>query len=228
MENNTIATIISTRRKALGLTQHALADKLHITNKAVSKWETGEGLPDIGILKELAFVLEISIDELINGIQVESESLPLKKDSSKLIIITIRACLLAVFYLPFITIPLLPDLPQWLASMYAVFNPEALSATVSGFNLLFGWSLSSVALTVMFGLQLILLICDYLKLSLTGITAILIKVAHVFSLISVLGVLIFFLVNGIHIRIGLVLLTIFILGLSLQGLKSVIIPSNFH
>lgn len=219
MENNIIATIISTRRKALGLTQQALADKLHITNKAVSKWETGEGLPDIGLLKELAFVLEISIDELINGIQINPEPLPLKQVASRLIPITIRACLLAAFFLPFITIQLLPDLPEWLVSTYAIFNPGALNATISGFNLLFSWSLSSVALTALFGLQLILLIWDSTKLPSQGITVILSKAAHAFSLIIILSILIFFLSNGIHIRIGLVLLIVFTLSLSLQGLR---------
>ena len=45
------------RRKALGMTQKELAEKLHVTDKAVSKWERGINFPDLGILEELAKVL---------------------------------------------------------------------------------------------------------------------------------------------------------------------------
>lgn len=59
--------IISKRRKKLGLTQQELADKLFVSNKVISKWETGKSVPDTSILVELANVLEISLDELLNS-----------------------------------------------------------------------------------------------------------------------------------------------------------------
>ena len=49
------------------MTQQQLADTLGVTNKAVSKWETGQGMPDISILESLSQVLGVSIDEIIKG-----------------------------------------------------------------------------------------------------------------------------------------------------------------
>lgn len=59
--------IIIKRRKELGLTQQELADKLYISDKVVSKWETGKSIPDTSILLELSKALEISLDELLNS-----------------------------------------------------------------------------------------------------------------------------------------------------------------
>ena len=67
MENRKIGAFIAERRKESGLTQQALADRLGLTNKAVSKWETGDGLPDITILPALAENLGVSVDELLAG-----------------------------------------------------------------------------------------------------------------------------------------------------------------
>lgn len=67
MDNQKIGKFISEKRKALGLTQQGLAEKLQITNKAVSKWETGEGMPDIQLIGSLARVLGTTVDEIING-----------------------------------------------------------------------------------------------------------------------------------------------------------------
>ena len=54
-------------RKEKGLTQQELADKLNITNKAVSKWETGDAFPETAQLKPLARILGVSVDELLEG-----------------------------------------------------------------------------------------------------------------------------------------------------------------
>lgn len=59
--------LISQLRKDLGFTQNELAQKLGVTNKAVSKWETGEGFPDISIIPNLAKELGISVEELLSG-----------------------------------------------------------------------------------------------------------------------------------------------------------------
>jgi len=59
--------LISQLRKELGFTQNELAQKLGVTNKAVSKWETGEGFPDISIIPNLADELGISVEELLAG-----------------------------------------------------------------------------------------------------------------------------------------------------------------
>ena len=62
-----IGKLISERRKTIGLTQVQLANKLHISDKAVSKWETGKSMPDVAIMLELCKVLGISVQELLLG-----------------------------------------------------------------------------------------------------------------------------------------------------------------
>ena len=59
--------LIRSARERRKLTQAALAEMLHISDKTVSKWETGRGLPDIAILPELAQALQVSVAELLTG-----------------------------------------------------------------------------------------------------------------------------------------------------------------
>lgn len=54
-------------REEHGMTQRALAEVLHVSDKTVSKWETGRGLPDIALIEALAAALQVSIAELLNG-----------------------------------------------------------------------------------------------------------------------------------------------------------------
>lgn len=75
MNNTKIGQFICEKRKSLGLTQQELAEKLQITNKAVSKWETGDGMPDIQLLTPLANELGITVDEILNGEEISSEEI---------------------------------------------------------------------------------------------------------------------------------------------------------
>ena len=59
--------LIRSLREQQGITQKQLADQLSISDKTVSKWETGRGLPDISILPELAQALHVSLTELLSG-----------------------------------------------------------------------------------------------------------------------------------------------------------------
>ena len=54
MDEKRLGNFIAQRRKALGMTQKDLAKQLHVTDKAVSKWETGKGFPDLKIMEPLA------------------------------------------------------------------------------------------------------------------------------------------------------------------------------
>ena len=67
MDQIKIGNFISERRKKAGLSQIQLAEKLGITNRAVSKWETGKSLPDSAIMLELCSVLEITVNDLLSG-----------------------------------------------------------------------------------------------------------------------------------------------------------------
>lgn len=73
MDKYKFGEFIYNQRKKLGLTQDELGRKLNVTNKAVSKWETGETLPDIQLLEKLANTLEVSIDELLTQTKKEVE-----------------------------------------------------------------------------------------------------------------------------------------------------------
>ena len=67
MDATKIGTFIAAERRAKGWTQRQLADKLQLTDKAVSRWETGKGLPDVSFLLPLAAALDISVGELLAG-----------------------------------------------------------------------------------------------------------------------------------------------------------------
>ncbi len=67
MNQQKIGKFIASCRKEKKLTQAVLAEKLGITDRAVSKWETGKSMPDISLIPELCEALEININELLSG-----------------------------------------------------------------------------------------------------------------------------------------------------------------
>ena len=67
MDQVKIGKFIAERRKKANLTQMQLAEKLNITDRAVSKWETGKSMPDSSIMLELCCVLGISVNDLLSG-----------------------------------------------------------------------------------------------------------------------------------------------------------------
>ena len=74
MDQVKIGRFIADRRKKANLTQMQLAEKLNITNRAVSKWETGKAMPDTSIMLDLCDILEISVNDLLSGEVVSVES----------------------------------------------------------------------------------------------------------------------------------------------------------
>lgn len=69
-----IGKFIASKRKEQGLTQLQLAEKLGITDRAVSKWETGKSLPDASLMPELCKLLKITINDLLCGEVVSVEN----------------------------------------------------------------------------------------------------------------------------------------------------------
>ncbi len=67
MDQIKIGKFICEKRKALGFTQRELAEKLYITDKTISKWECGNGLPEVGLMLPLCEILGISVNELLSG-----------------------------------------------------------------------------------------------------------------------------------------------------------------
>ncbi|MGE4275712.1 MAG: helix-turn-helix domain-containing protein, partial [Lawsonibacter sp.] len=75
MNNIQFGTFIAQLRKEQNMTQKELADRLNVTDKAVSKWETGKGFPDVKLLEPLAQALGVSLVELIQGERRQTDSL---------------------------------------------------------------------------------------------------------------------------------------------------------
>lgn len=73
MDNRRTGSFISSRRKELNMNQKQLAERLNVTDKAVSKWETGRSAPDIALLEPLAEALEASVVEILKGEKIEKE-----------------------------------------------------------------------------------------------------------------------------------------------------------
>lgn len=67
MDKEKFGAFVAQLRRERGLTQKELADKLYISNKAVSKWETGISIPDVGLLIPLSEVLGVTVTELLSG-----------------------------------------------------------------------------------------------------------------------------------------------------------------
>lgn len=77
-----IGRFIATCRKEKQLTQAQLAEKLNITDRAVSKWETGKSMPDASIMLELCNILGITVNELLSGERIRMEDYSKKVDEN--------------------------------------------------------------------------------------------------------------------------------------------------
>ncbi len=88
MNQMKIGAFISERRKAKGWTQSQLAEKLEITDKAVSKWETGRSMPDLSLFMPLCTLLDVTLNELFAGECIAEEKLKEKADEVLMDVIT--------------------------------------------------------------------------------------------------------------------------------------------
>jgi len=84
MDTKEFGSFISTQRKAQGLTQKELADKLMVTDKAISRWENGHGYPDIETLEDLSTALGVSLVELMHSKKQEDVSISLEEANKTL------------------------------------------------------------------------------------------------------------------------------------------------
>ena len=84
MDANTTGRFIARLRKQKGYTQKELAEKLMVTDKAISRWETGKGLPDTSLLKPLGDILGVSVGELLSGERIEAAEM--KDQADKIIL----------------------------------------------------------------------------------------------------------------------------------------------
>ena len=82
MNQEKIGSFIAQCRKEKNLTQMQLAEKLNMSNKSISKWETGRGMPDVSIMIELCGILGITVNELLSGEYLKKEDYEVKANEN--------------------------------------------------------------------------------------------------------------------------------------------------
>ena len=121
MDANATGRFIAELRKHKGYTQKELAEKLMVTDKAVSRWETGKGLPDTSLLKPLGDILGVSVGELLAGEKIEKEEMKNRADKiileslnySKCMVASMIAAILAMIGLALMMSPLFLTSPSY-------------------------------------------------------------------------------------------------------------------
>ena len=82
MDQIKISKFIAELRKQQNMTQSDLAEKLNVSNRAVSKWETGKSLPDPGIMQELCLYLKTNVNELLSGERISTDDYSTKAEEN--------------------------------------------------------------------------------------------------------------------------------------------------
>ena len=82
MEKKTLGSFLSALRRAQGLTQQEVADRLAVSNKAVSRWERDEAMPDITLLPAIADLFGVTVDELLRGERKRAADAPPAPEST--------------------------------------------------------------------------------------------------------------------------------------------------
>ena len=82
MDKIKIGKFIAELRKQQNMTQSDLAEKLNVSNRAVSKWETGKSLPDPGIMQELCLYLKTNVNELLSGERISTDDYSTKAEEN--------------------------------------------------------------------------------------------------------------------------------------------------
>ena len=82
MDQNKIGEFIAQCRKEHNMTQMQFAEKLGVTNKAVSKWETGKCLPDAALFDDICMLLNITLNELFAGERIAPENIEKKSEEN--------------------------------------------------------------------------------------------------------------------------------------------------
>ncbi|MGN1118945.1 MAG: helix-turn-helix domain-containing protein, partial [Oscillospiraceae bacterium] len=88
MNQEKIGAFIAALRKEKGYTQREIADRLELSEKTVSKWECGKGLPDVVYMEPLCSLLGISVNELLAGERIPIIDLLRRMDETRLELVT--------------------------------------------------------------------------------------------------------------------------------------------
>ena len=118
-----IANNLMNLRKASKLTQLELAEKLNYSDKAISKWERGESLPDVILLKQIADMYNVNVDYLMqeHSFDDAKKHKPKSKLNNKLII-TLLACLVVwvCAVIVYVNLSIIKDINYWMIWVWAV------------------------------------------------------------------------------------------------------------
>lgn len=120
-----IANNITELRKAVPLTQAELAEKLNYSDKAVSKWERGESIPDVIVLKQIADLFGVTVDYLleeVHPLNATMQSVPRQLKKNR-ILVTSLSCMLAflIATVVFVILGLTVEAERtWLAYVYCI------------------------------------------------------------------------------------------------------------
>ena len=134
MDQEKIGKFIAERRKRIGLTQMQLAEKMNVTDRAVSKWETGKTMPDSSLMLALCDVLQITVNDLLSGEvvnmenysnEMESKLLAMVKEKEEAdrrllkleVLIGILSCI--ILFVPVLLGALLPIEKEWIRIVVA-------------------------------------------------------------------------------------------------------------
>ena len=136
MDQVKIGKFIACRRKEANLTQLQLAEQLHVTDRAVSKWETGRSMPDSALMLDLCRILKISVNDLLTGEVISMDHYNEEQEQNLLAVIrqkeqadkrllTIELvigvlCLLVM--LPLFAIATFVSMPDWLRIVLIVIG----------------------------------------------------------------------------------------------------------
>ncbi len=140
-------------RKSNNWTQTELAEKLNYSDKAVSKWERAESVPDIAVLKEIADLFEVSVDYLLEEEHADKKTPPVlsrQKSRNRFIIASLSTMLVfLIATITFVVLGLLSvSLPIWMVYIYAL---PAACVVMIVFNSLWGkrfWNFVLITLLV--------------------------------------------------------------------------------
>lgn len=130
-------------REEKGMTQQTMAEKLYVTRQAVSRWECGARYPDLLTAKKIAQILEVTIDELVSGEEVEKD---IKKEP--ILASPIENTLQSVLY----TVAVIAYLLMCIFSVHSFFPSESLKQTPAG-----KITLSTIAITMDYGVNFIVM-----------------------------------------------------------------------
>ena len=95
MSTQTLGAMIASLRKEHGMTQLELAEKMGVTDKAVSKWERDVSCPDINLLPKLAEVFDVSVDQLMR-VKSKSQAGGIRKEAERIVALAFKAVALAM------------------------------------------------------------------------------------------------------------------------------------